>query len=205
MALALIPRVGCIVLAAGASRRFRDGKMLAPVRGKPLVQHAIDAASASHALTCTLVLGARAAAINESIDPRRCAVVENKRWSDGIASSVRCGLRRHAADEACIVLVADQPFVCAQDLDALIEAHVANPGGIIALRAGRVWGTPALFVRRDFPKLGRLRGDRGAKAYIQTQTARLRFVDARDARAFTDIDTPADLKAISAAPGAFSA
>lgn len=199
MALALIPRVGCVVLAAGASTRFdgKHSKLLANVGGKALVQHAIDAACASRALTCTLVLGAQSGAVLEGIQTRRCAVVENRHWSDGIASSIRCGLQSHAADEACIILVADQPFVGPRDVDALIEAHVARPSTIVALRAGRVWGTPALFVHRDFAKLRALRGDRGAKAYIKTHSARLVLVDALDARAFSDIDRKSDLAALT--------
>lgn len=195
MALALIPRVGCVVLAAGASTRFagKNSKLLADVRGKPLVQHAIDAACASRALTCTLVLGANSAAVLEGIETRRCAVVENRSWSGGIASSIRRGLQSHADDEACVILVADQPFVGPRDVNALIEAHIARPSAIVALRAERVWGTPALFVHRDFAKLGALRGDRGAKAYIKTQSARLVLVDALDARAFADIDRKSDL------------
>ncbi|HXM18805.1 MAG TPA: nucleotidyltransferase family protein [Candidatus Tumulicola sp.] len=199
MALALIPRVGCVVLAAGASTRFdgKHSKLLANVRGIPLAQHAIDAACASRALTCTLVLGAHSGVVREGLETRRCAVVENRRWSDGIASSIRCGLRLHAADEACVILVADQPFVSPRDVDALIAAHIARPSAIVALRAGRVWGTPALFVHRDFAKLRALRGDRGAKAYIKTQSARLVLVEALDARAFTDIDRKSDLAAIT--------
>jgi CTP:molybdopterin cytidylyltransferase MocA len=50
-----------------------------------------------------------------------------------------------------------------------------------------------LFPRKDFAALARLKGDRGAKRYAAAQKQRLVFVDALDADAFDDVDTPVDL------------
>jgi CTP:molybdopterin cytidylyltransferase MocA len=66
----------------------------------------------------------------------------------------------------------------------------------VALRAGKTWGAPVLFPRQDFTALARLTGDAGAKRYAQSQRRRLRFVTARDSRAFCDIDSPSDLRAL---------
>jgi CTP:molybdopterin cytidylyltransferase MocA len=41
----------------------------------------------------------------------------------------------------------------------------------------------------------RLEGDTGAKRYAQSHVRRLRFVMARDRRAFCDVDSPSDLRA----------
>jgi molybdenum cofactor cytidylyltransferase len=187
------PRVGCVVLAAGESRRFGPDtiKQLAPARGKPLAQRAIDTAAGSTSLTCTLVVGAHAQAIMDSVDARRCAVVENGDWREGIASSLRAGLAAHLADDACIFMVADQPFVNVADVDRLIAAHSGARHAIVALRAGDVWGTPMLFPREDFQGLLALHGDAGAKRYAQRHTGRLLFVDAASSDAFADVDTPA--------------
>lgn len=199
MALGLIGRIGCVVLAAGGGTRFAGGvKLLAQVEGRALLQRAVDAACGSNALTCTLVVGSNLALLSH-IDARRCAVVRNDAWPEGIASSIRCGLARHAQDDACIFLAADQPFVTSADLNNLISCGSRAQGRpvIVALRAGRVWGTPMLFPRADFGKLLRLRGDRGAKRYARAHERRLRFVEALDARAFVDIDTRSDLERIS--------
>jgi molybdenum cofactor cytidylyltransferase len=187
-------RVGCVILAAGASMRFGDGaaKQLLHFAGKPLLQHAIDAAAASSASGCTLVLGAHAQSILDVVDTRRCAVIENSSWQDGLASSIRAGLVGHRDDAACILMVADQPFVTTEDLNALIACSTLEPRAIIALRAGNVWGTPALFPQSDFPALLKLHGDSGAKAYITQHVKRAIFVDARLAHAFSDVDTRAD-------------
>jgi molybdenum cofactor cytidylyltransferase len=197
MAVALTPRVGCVVLAAGAGRRFGGDKLIARLHGKPVLQYAVDAACAAHTLSCTLVVGDDRARILAAVDPRRCAVAVNKDWRSGIASSIRCGLRAHGEDEACIIMLGDAPSVTSSDLDRMIAAWCAT-SSIVALRAGEVWGAPVLFPRADCRRLHALKGDAGAKRYALGHQQRLVYVDAIDARAFTDIDTKDDLKRLNA-------
>lgn len=198
MAAAVTPRVGCVVLAAGAGRRFGGDKLIAPLRGRPVLQYAVDAACGAQTLSCTLVLGDGAARVLAAVEPRRCAVVMNRDWRSGIASSIRCGLRGHNEDDACIIMTGDTPFIASADLDRLIAAWGAT-SSIVALRAGDVWGAPVLFPRRDFAALRRLDGDVGAKRYAVKQRQRLVFVDASDPNAFADVDSQADLRRLNGA------
>jgi molybdenum cofactor cytidylyltransferase len=202
----LTPRIGCIVLAAGAGRRFERGaakrsapgragsrpsKLVALLGRDPLLQRAIDAACGSSASTCTLVLGAHAGSVLAGVDARRCGIAFNDQWRAGIASSIRFGLRAHRDDDACVIMLGDQPFVTSADLDQMMGA--GSEIAVVALRAAGVWGAPVLFPRRDFAALARLKGDRGAKRYAAAQKQRLVFVDALDLDAFDDVDTPVDL------------
>jgi molybdenum cofactor cytidylyltransferase len=188
-------RVGCAVLAAGAGVRFgRPGeKLLAAVFEKPLLQHAIDASCASLASSCSVILGAASEDVLVRIDFRRAAVFVNAGWEEGQASSIRLAIAAHDRDDACILMLGDQPHVTQTDLNALVEEHVLHPKSIVALRSGHVWGAPVLFPARDYPALLRLRGDRGAKRFAQSQKARLRFVTSLRADAFVDVDAPRDL------------
>ena len=195
----LTPRVGCAILAAGAGVRFGgDGrKQRTYVGGRPLLQYAIDAACRSHALHCSLIVGASLDRVLAAVDTRRCAVYVNHQWAAGIATSIRAVLPWHSSDAACILLVADQPDVTAADLDALINGHEAERDAIVCLRRDEVWGSPLLFPCRDFGSLMALEGDRGAKSYAQTQRSRLLFVEAARASAFLDIDRPDDVARFS--------
>jgi molybdenum cofactor cytidylyltransferase len=218
LAVRVSPRVGCLILAAGSSSRFapktkrpglsRPGsKLLALLNGTPVLQRAIDAACGSSALSCTLVLGDRAAAVSAAIDLRRCASALNRNWRKGLSSSIRAGLHGQDCGDACIIMLGDQPFVTSTDIDRLIEAWCGQArskpgcardvGAIAALRAGDVWGAPVLFPRRDFAALARLGGDAGAKRYAMRHMKRLVFVQAADVRAFEDVDTLADLRRLN--------
>jgi molybdenum cofactor cytidylyltransferase len=188
-----------VLLAAGSGSRFGGCKLIAPLAGRPLLQHVIDTSCASRVVSCVLVLGADADHILDRVDTRRCAIVRNEAWQEGIAASVRAGLDVVMESEACVFVLADQPFVTSDDIDALLcSAERYGRHSIVALRAGKTWGAPVLFPRRDFAALARLRGDAGAKRYAEAQQERLRFVPARDPRAFRDVDSPSDLRALEA-------
>jgi len=192
-------RVGCIVLAAGSGARYgaRVSKLAAQLGGRPLLQYAIDAACSSHATSCTLVVGARAAEVLVSVDTRRCQVLVNGAWQTGLAASLRCGLAAHPYDDGCILMLGDQPFVSTTDLDRLINAFTRDRRAIVALRSAAIWGAPVIFPHADFAKLARLRGDRGAKGYAETQRRRLRFLEATDENAFADVDSASDLRRLA--------
>jgi molybdenum cofactor cytidylyltransferase len=188
------PRVACVILAAGGGARFggAESKLLLPFQGKPLLQHVIDAAAASHALQCTLVVGAAADKVLCSVDTRRCSVIANDDWRSGITSSIRAGLRQHLNDDACTFMVGDQPFVTTADLNRLIARFAERRDAIVALRVAAIWGTPVLFPRSDYRALLKLTGDRGAKQYASRAGKRLEFVEAVHPDAFSDVDTPED-------------
>jgi CTP:molybdopterin cytidylyltransferase MocA len=192
-------------MAAGGSRRLgaRANKLLLAFRGRPLLQHAIDAASQSQVISCTLVVGANAREVLDSVDVRRSAVVDNPKWREGIASSIRAGLAQHRDDEACIFMVADQPFIGAEDINRLIAHHHAARDAIIAVQAGEVWGTPMLFPAHDFDALSKLHGDSGAKRVAEAQRGRLRFVAALSHDAFKDVDTIEDYDRITGGASGF--
>jgi molybdenum cofactor cytidylyltransferase len=185
--------VAVVILAAGAGERFGGDKLISLLNGRVLAQRAIDAASSSRAIACFLVVGANAETLLADADPRRCAIVTNAKWRDGMASSVRTGVAAAAFFDACIIMLGDQPNVTLEDINALIQEYEAHPACIVALRSGNLWGAPVAYPRRDYPALAKLKGDAGAKSYAATQRTRLRFVRAADARAFEDVDTKADL------------
>src|SRR3954471_18837758 len=82
-------RVGCAILAAGASTRLGYPKQLALHRGVPLVRWAALCATRSLAHETALVVGAHAAAVSEAVSDLSLSVLENPDWSEGMASSIR--------------------------------------------------------------------------------------------------------------------
>jgi CTP:molybdopterin cytidylyltransferase MocA len=181
-------------MAAGESKRLgrHANKLRLEFAGQSLLQRALDVASRSQAMTCTLVVGADAERVLDAIDLRRCVVVYNHVWAEGIASSIRAGLAFHEDDEACCFMVADQPFISVEDVNRVIAHHLASRQSIIALQAGDVWGTPVLFPAHDFASLSKLHGDKGAKRYAEQHLSRVRFVAALSKDAFLDVDTKED-------------
>lgn len=191
--------IAALVLAAGGSSRFGSPKALAPLRGRPLLQHAVDAVSAL--LPVTLVLGAEADTIRSRLifDGQ---VIVNTEWREGLASSLRIGLESLCADHAqrphaVLIALGDQPAVNRNDYRRLIDAWQAQRTAIVAARWDGVLGAPCIFPQTLFDSLRQLQGDRGARGLLQSLRDQVVAVDLEHAR--WDVDTPADLAEISRA------
>ena len=117
--------VAAILLAAGSGSRFEGetSKLLADLRGRPVLTHALEPALES-GLPVYVVTGAADVA---DLLPDDVTVVHNDAWAQGQATSVRAGIEVAAADghDAVVVGLGDQPFVTADTWRALAAADDA--------------------------------------------------------------------------------
>jgi molybdenum cofactor cytidylyltransferase len=184
--------ISAVVLAAGSATRFGATKQLRMVRGKPLVQHAVDAA-APVVHEVVIVLGHDAEAVEAVLAvPPNGHAVRNPRYADGQSTSLAAGLKACAtASEAAVVLLADQPGVEERHVRSLVEAFRAT--GAPILRIGfRDGPGPALLARTVWAEAERLTGDVGARALFDAEPERVRLVPL-DEDAPPDVDVPEDL------------
>lgn len=111
-----------ILLAAGRGSRFEGDtpKLLAPLRGRTVLEHALDAVRGS-GLPVYVVIGAIDV---DHILPDDVTVVHNEAWADGQAVSVRAGITAADADghDAVVVGLGDQPFVTDEAWRAVASA-----------------------------------------------------------------------------------
>jgi len=187
-------RVAAIVLAAGEARRYGSQKLLAPLAGRPLLQHAVDAACASSLSPIVIVLGADADAIAAQLDPGRARIVRNPDYASGQASSLRSGVDAIGTEaDAAIVLLGDQPGVTAALLDALV-AHQRETGAVavLCLQDGRR-SPPTLLHQELWPEIAALRGDVGAREILARRSDVATLTVERAFARLDDIDTRDDL------------
>ncbi len=188
-------RVVAIVLAAGASRRFGSPKLLAPLAGRPVLQHVLDAVAAAPIDDVVVVLGDDGAAIEAGIAWQGERRAVNPRPQDGLSSSLRVGLDAAAEDplaEAVIVVLGDQPSVRPAVIRAVVAAAATAPEPIIRARyADDDAPNPVLIRRSAWALAAGLDGDRGLGPLLARRPELVGevAVDGRN----PDIDTPADL------------
>lgn len=183
--------VHAIVLAAGAGRRFGGGKQLAPLGGRPLLEHALRAAAAAPVDGVVVTLGAGAEEVLAAVDLHGARPVVVAGWEEGIAASLRAGVEAIGPEaEAAAILLGDQPAVAPATIARVIEAWRASDAPAArAVHAGRP-GHPAVVGRALFPRLLELRGDRGAGALLaQVDVAEVPC----GAQVVLDVDRPGDL------------
>lgn len=189
----MILRPWIVVLAAGGSRRFGSPKLLARIGGETLLIRAVRAALGARPAGCVVVLGSRADVLRRRLRAWPVRVVVNRRWRSGLASSLRAGIAALPPQApAALVLLADQVSVGPAELELLVAAWRRAPRRIVASRAGGFLGPPAVFPRRIFGDLRRLRGDTGARTLLADPRRAVTGVALPGAA--QDVDRPGDLR-----------
>jgi molybdenum cofactor cytidylyltransferase len=177
--------VAAIVLAAGASLRFGHPKQLIKLGGETLLERAVRVASEAELYP---VYGVVSADLPFETAPRRMIPVVNREATEGIASSIRCGVRAlenaAASLSGVIILACDQP---AMTVEHLRQLALGGPALLASAYVGTK-GIPAYFPAGMFEDLLTLRGGTGARELLKNA----RTVDLLGGE--LDIDTIEDLE-----------
>ena len=186
---------GCVVLAAGSASRFGGNKLLATVEGQALIRRALSAVPAEQLSAVAVVTQ-----YPEILDLARefsFTPVRNDAPEAGVSRSIALGLAALGDCPGALFLVADQPLLRRESVEALVALWQRQPDGVAALGHGGVRGNPCLFPARLFPELLALRGDRGGSAVIRRHEDVLTLLEV-DPRELQDADTPEALERIRA-------
>ena len=189
--------IGGVVLAAGGASRFGSPKQLATLDGEPLLAHALEAMLAVPAIEdVVVVLGAEAGRVDAEVDLSGARVVVCDEWSEGMAASLRCGVRALGHCEWVIVTLGDQPRVSPQVIAAVVDHAVDARRGTAAVRTtyDGAPGHPVALARSILPAVLELRGDVGARELLAG--AAVRAFEAGHLCDPADVDTPEDLEAL---------
>jgi molybdenum cofactor cytidylyltransferase len=160
---------GIIILAAGPSSRLGTPKQNLVYQGQTLLQRAVKTALKSACKPVAVVLGANCESIRTTIKDSRVRIIYNQDWAEGMASSIRSGIKiigqLQPEITSVILMLCDQPFVDAGLLNELVEKK--SKAGIVAASYNETFGPPALFDMLYFDDLLSLKGSEGAKKVIQ--------------------------------------
>ncbi len=163
-------RVVAIVLAAGSSARLGRPKQSIVVDGETLLQRAERVARS---------VAGEVIVVTEHLNPDA---------AEGIASSIRTGVRLAGDDARILITLCDQPLVTAEHLRALLDIDAP----IVATGYAGTAGAPAVFAPSLIPELLALRGDRGARAVIEAHRDIAKVIPFEDAA--VDIDREDDVR-----------
>ena len=168
-------RLVAIVLAAGFSKRLGVPKQSIVWRGETLLDRAVRIASEVVGDVVVVVLpGYEVTGLRgDTPQPRNLVTSINPNASEGIASSIRAGVREAGEDARILITLCDQPLVTADHLRTLI----AIDAPIVATAYSGIAGVPAIFAPQFVPELLALRGDVGARSIIEKHGAKLVFFD----------------------------
>ncbi len=185
-----------VLVAAGLSSRMGErNKLLIGIGGEPLVRRTarayLEAGGNVH-----VVVGYEADAVRQALAGLPLSFVENPRFADGQATSVRAGLEGTPEGYgALIVALADQAALISGDIRDLVKAFAESDRRRILIpyyRGER--GNPVVFPPEIIAKI-RARGpELTARKFIDDNPQLTRRYDAANDHFVIDIDTPKDLE-----------
>lgn len=184
-------QMGCVIMASGLGRRFGGGKLLAPLKGRTLLDRVLDATERgfSRRVVVTRDAGVEALCLARGVSCLRHALPLR-------SDTVRLGLEALTAGgglDGCVFFPGDQPLVSPCTVQALLLAAAHTPGCIWRLGYGGQAGAPVCFPPALFGELRALPPGRGGGAVIAAHPELVRVLPALSPAELRDVDTPADL------------
>jgi molybdenum cofactor cytidylyltransferase len=172
-------------------------KLLLPLKGRPILAWAVDAALGSKAGGTYVVVGHQAEAVTAVLAGRAVTVVTNPEYGLGMSTSLQAGLRAAgAAHDAAIFMLGDQPFVTSALLDRLIDRFVETKSPVVQPVVGDRPANPVLMSAALFPEILAQRGDVGGREIVQRHHDDVCRVPVDDPLVAVDIDTAKDYEAL---------
>lgn len=188
-------KLGCVIMAAGASLRFGSNKLLQTLGGTPLYRRALEAVPQDVFSAVCVVTACKP--MSELAKSMGFETVCNDRPELGISRSIRLGLETMLNCDGVLFMTADQPLLTKTSIRTIAESFSAAPDFIVAAAANGQRGNPCLFPKAFFPALLSLEGDRGGSRIIKDNPHQLKTAEV-PARELADADTAQDLARLEA-------
>ena len=183
------PKVGCVIMASGLSKRFGSNKLMADFNGKPMILHALQA---SDSLKDHRVVVTRHADVAALCQEQGVNVIlhDLPHRSD----TIRLGLEALGDVDACLFLPADQPLLRRDTVTALVNQWEADQEKILRPFHNDTPGSPVLFPRWALPELQNLPEGKGGNWVIKNHPEKTAAMQIEDPYELMDADTPETLQ-----------
>jgi molybdenum cofactor cytidylyltransferase len=169
-------------------------KLLAPLAGKPVIRHTVEAVCASAADPVIVVIGYQADAVRQAVTGLPVSIAENVSFADGLSSSLICGVNSLPSGiDGFLVALGDMPFVPATVIDAMIAAFAPEAGRAVVVPIyQRRQGNPVLWSARFMGEFLGITGDQGAKQLMALHRDLVYELEVDTDSVLTDLDTLED-------------
>ncbi len=182
-------KVGAIILAAGFSNRYGSIKLCAELDNGVTVFEQTLSRIRSAIPNYKVITRPELA---ELLSPYESDLHIYNEAEKGMGSTLAYGIGLAAEWDACLICLADMPFIQA-DSYRLIADQLQSDNIIIPMYKALA-GNPVGFGNEYFAELTQLSGDSGGRPVAQAHTEKILRVAIDDPAILYDIDTPADLQ-----------
>ena len=189
-------RLGIVLLAAGAGKRFGGNKLTAQVHGKPMYLWAMENIEEMKTELPTVVVTGTPEIVSAA-EAKGMIAIFNGQPELGISLSIRLGIEAVIQEDrkvdGILFMVCDQPWL---EKTTLVRLMSEFDGGILALSYGERRGNPVLFWREELTELRELSGDIGGRRVMARHIENVRFLEVNDEKELQDIDKREQIEVI---------
>jgi molybdenum cofactor cytidylyltransferase len=190
------PGLTILIPAAGASKRLGRAKQLVKLRGKTLLQKAVNSAFSIGPGEVIVVTGYQSDSMRQAVRQPNVHWVHHPRWPEGMGSSIAAGAAMVSRKSTgMMILLCDQWRIEAKDLSSLAETWRSDPERIVYAQVDGQNMPPVIFPASCFKQLQGLKGSHGARDLLAAHPDLLSPVQLENA-AF-DLDTQTQLNQLN--------
>lgn len=189
-------KIVALILAAGESKRLGIPKQNLIYRSSTLLNHIKEHLTLNFVDRTFIVLGAYAKEIVEKSQLNSSEYIEFKDWQEGMGSSLSyaCSkILKQTNYDGILITLSDLPLVDKTDYQKMIDLFESK-SDIVATKANKSIGVPAIFGSDYFEELLQLNGEKGAKPIIEKYRDTVKIFE--NEKAGFDIDTIEDYSRI---------
>jgi molybdenum cofactor cytidylyltransferase len=187
-----VSSVAGVILAAGASRRMGQNKMLLRLEGESLVRRAARRALAAGLSPVVVVIGHEAERVRAELQDLAVEFAASPDPTGPTGGSLHAGLRALSPEiGAAVVILGDMVQVSVETVAMLVAAARDTDAPLVVSRYGDVTAPPILFRRALFAELLAWTGEGCGKAVVRAHSREAMYVD-RPVALLADVDTPED-------------
>lgn len=189
-----------ILLAAGQGLRMGGpNKLLLPFKGSTVLEATLEQICKADIGSVIVVTGHQREALLPLLSNYPVQEVFNPEYPSGMTSSIQAGVRE-AAGAGYMICLSDMPMISAaayQRLrDRFWEGLNTDNQIIVMPRFENTKGNPVIFSATYREEILRHREPEGCRGIVQSNSARVLWVDMEDFGVLRDLDTPEDYEGL---------
>ncbi|MHC4457570.1 MAG: nucleotidyltransferase family protein [Planctomycetota bacterium] len=187
--------IDAIILAAGESKRLGKLKPLLRFNDKTFLGQIISVLKLSDVDRITVVLGAEAETIQQSVDLSGTNTIINTEYQKGQLSSLIAGIKNTPEEtEALLLCLVDSPFITKETVNKIISKFKETKSHIIVPVFNKKRGHPTLFSKSLFNELLNAPQTQGARYVLYSNEEKILELETSEAGILIGINTPEDYK-----------
>jgi molybdenum cofactor cytidylyltransferase len=188
------PKVGAIVLAAGASLRMGRPKLILPWEDSSVIGHVINVLEQAELDEIIVVTGGSRKQVEDAIRGYKIRVIFNPAHAEGeMLSSVQLGLTGLKPEiEAALITLGDQPFIQLEVVKLVIDAFQTSGYPITVPSYHKKRGHPWLVAKSLWNDVLALDPNQMLRDFLKAKQTEIKYVEVNTDSILMDLDTPDD-------------